>query len=223
MTRRLQPDVVEVVTPHRCGGREWQLVVVAGVQEGRWPAVRRSRSLLGADRLGPEGATPPTTAGEVLAEERRLFHLACSRARDELVVSAVDEAGGEAGPPSRFVRELGLEPISYDPVAEPVPSAASLIGELRTVGTDPAASPLLREQAAIALARLADDLPGAAPRTWWAVRETTHRSAPLVGPDAPIVLSPSGVDALRRCPRQWFLERRAGATQGVPRRRRWAP
>lgn len=211
MTRRFQPDAVEVLTPHRCAGREWDLVVVAGVQEGVWPAQRRSRSLLGADRLGPEGLIPPMTAGEVLAEERRLFHLACSRTRDALVVTGVAD-DGEAGPPSRFLAELGLEATAPDPDRGPSPSAASLVGELRSVGADPSQSPLVRDQAAAALARLADQLPSAAPRTWWAARETTHRAEPMVAPDQPVVLSPSGVDALRRCPRRWFLERRGGAT-----------
>ncbi len=211
MTRRLVPDAVEVLTPHRCGGREWDLVVVAGVQEGTWPAARPSRSLVGADRLGADGAVPPVTPGEVLAEERRLFHLACSRARDALLVTAVAEDGGEGGRPSRFVAELGLEPTPADPDDGPVPTAAALVGELRRVGADASLGPLVREEAAVALARLADHLPAAAPRTWWGARERTRRAEPLVPPDAPVVLSPSGVDALRRCPRRWFLERRAGA------------
>lgn len=209
MTRRLVPDAVEVLTPHRCGGREWDLVIVAGVQEGVWPAARPSRSLIGTDRLGPDGAILPVTPGEVLAEERRLFHLACSRARDTLLVTAVAD---EAGRPSRFVAELGLEPTVPDPATGPVPTTAALVGELRRVGADPAAGSLVRDEAAIALARLSDQVPAAAPRTWWGAREQTRRAEPLVAPDAPVALSPSGVDALRRCPRRWFLERRAGAT-----------
>lgn len=215
MTRRWQPDTVEVLPPHRCAGREWDLVVVAGVQEGIWPAPRHSRSLLGTDRLGPAGPTPPLTQGEVLAEERRLFHLACSRARDALLVTAVADGDGEAGPPSRFLAELGLAETGSDPDVGPSPSAASLVGELRSVGADPAVSPLLRDQAAVVLARLADQVPAAAPRTWWAVRGTTRRPEPLVPSDQPVVLSPSWVDALRRCPRRWFLERRAGAAEAT--------
>ncbi|SDB85955.1 Superfamily I DNA or RNA helicase [Raineyella antarctica] len=214
-TRRLRRDAVEVATAHRCGGREWDLVVVAGVQEGTWPAVRRRHSLLAADRLGPDGATPPPTAGEALAEERRLFHQALARARDVLVVTAVSDPAAEVGPPSRFVAELGLATTRFDPAEHPIPSAAALVGELRGVGADAAAGPLLRERAAVALARLSEDVAAARPRHWWAARTRTECPEPLTGADEPIRLSGSSVDMLRTCPRRWFLERRAGGARTV--------
>ena len=48
----LRGSAVRVLTAHRAKGLEWELVVVAGVQEGIWPDVRRRGSLLEADRLG---------------------------------------------------------------------------------------------------------------------------------------------------------------------------
>lgn len=212
-TRRLRREGVEVVTAHRCGGREWDLVVVAGAQEGTWPAQRRRHSLLGADRLAEDGPTPPPTAAESLAEERRLFHQACTRARDVLVVTAVSDPTGEIGLPSRFVSELGLAPVPFDPATHSVPTAAALVGDLRAVGADPAASPLLRDRAALGLARLSDVVAAARPRHWWAARSRTASSDPLTATGEPIRLSGSGVDSLLDCPRRWFLERRAGGTQ----------
>ena len=42
-----------------------------------------------------------------IAEERRLFYVACTRARSRLVVTAVAGTEGEADQPSRFLAELG--------------------------------------------------------------------------------------------------------------------
>ena len=44
-------DAVAVLTAHRAKGLEWDLVVVAGVQEGSWPDLRLRGSLLGMDEL----------------------------------------------------------------------------------------------------------------------------------------------------------------------------
>ena len=44
-------DAVAVLTAHRAKGLEWDLVVVAGVQEGSWPDLRQRGSLLGMDEL----------------------------------------------------------------------------------------------------------------------------------------------------------------------------
>ena len=66
-----------------------RIVVVAGVQEGLWPDLRRRGSLLEADRIGRDGLAEPLTPGALLAEERRLFYVAATRARERLVVTAV--------------------------------------------------------------------------------------------------------------------------------------
>ena len=54
----LRGSAVRVLTAHRAKGLEWDLVVVAGVQEGRWPDVRRRGSLLEPDRLGRHEVLP---------------------------------------------------------------------------------------------------------------------------------------------------------------------
>jgi superfamily I DNA/RNA helicase/RecB family exonuclease len=57
--RASRGDGVAVLTAHRAKGLEWDLVVVAGVQEGTWPDVRTRGSLLSMDELvdavGPAG------------------------------------------------------------------------------------------------------------------------------------------------------------------------
>ena len=44
-------ESVTVLTAHKSKGLEWDLVVVAGVQEGTWPDLRQRGSLLGMDDL----------------------------------------------------------------------------------------------------------------------------------------------------------------------------
>ena len=84
-----------LLTAHRAKGLEWDLVVVAGVQEGRWPDVRRRGSLLEPDRLGRHEVLPAVPSANRIAEERRLFYVACTRARSRLVVTAVAGTEGE--------------------------------------------------------------------------------------------------------------------------------
>ena len=99
---------VRLLTAHRSKGLEWELVVVAGVQEGSWPDVRRRGSLLEADRLGRRGVSEAVPTAQRIAEERRLFYVACTRARSRLVVTAVAGTEGEGDQPSRFLTELGV-------------------------------------------------------------------------------------------------------------------
>ena len=99
---------------HAALGREWEAVAVAGVQEDVWPSLGRTGSVVGQQELvdllddGIEPGTPVSHAAERLAEERRLFHVAVSRARRRLLVTAVD-APDDEGAPSRFLGELGEE------------------------------------------------------------------------------------------------------------------
>jgi len=46
----VRPDFVEILTVHSAKGRQWQIVAIAGLQEGTWPNLKQ-RSLLGAERL----------------------------------------------------------------------------------------------------------------------------------------------------------------------------
>ncbi|WP_433551449.1 ATP-dependent helicase [Micromonospora zamorensis] len=124
---------VRLLTAHAAKGLEWDLVAVAGVQEGIWPDLRLRGSLLGSERLvdvlagrSAGGASVANVVGQtsaLLDEERRLFHVAISRARHRLLVSAVASAavGGDdhEEQPSRFLHELG-------PTAPPTPPPGPL-------------------------------------------------------------------------------------------------
>ncbi len=113
-------DAVRLLTAHAAKGLEWDLVAVAGVQEGVWPDLRLRGSLLGSERLVDVLAGRADGAGlraslvgqtsALLDEERRLFHVAISRARRRLLVTAVASAavGGDdhEEQPSRFLHEM---------------------------------------------------------------------------------------------------------------------
>ncbi|WP_372352755.1 ATP-dependent helicase [Streptomyces sp. KL116D] len=218
--RAVRPDAVRLMTAHRSKGLEWRLVVVAGVQEGLWPDLRRRGSLLEADRIGRDGLAEPLTPGALLAEERRLFYVAATRARERLVVTAVKAPADDGDQPSRFLTELGIEPKDVTGRPRRPLSVSALVADLRATTVDPRVSEALREAAARRLARLAalsdDDgrplVPSAHPYRWWGMYEPTESKVPLRDRDKPVVLSGSALDQLANtCALQWFLGREVKA------------
>ncbi|MDT0611728.1 ATP-dependent helicase [Streptomyces lancefieldiae] len=221
LTRRaVRPDAVRLMTAHRSKGLEWRLVVVAGVQEGLWPDLRRRGSLLEADRIGRDGLAEPLTPGALLAEERRLFYVAATRARERLVVTAVKAPADDGDQPSRFLTELGVEPVDVTGRPRRPLAVAALVAELRATTVDPRVSEPLREAAARRLARLAaladEDgrplVPSAHPYRWWGMWDPTESKVPLRDRDRPVTLSGSALDQLANtCALQWFLGREVKA------------
>jgi superfamily I DNA/RNA helicase/RecB family exonuclease len=217
--RTVRPDAVHLMTAHRAKGLEWRLVVVAGVQEGVWPDLRRRGSLLEADRIGSDGIAPPLTPGALLTEERRLFYVAVTRARERLLVTAVKSAADDGDQPSRFLAELGVEPQHSSQRPRRPLAVAALVAELRATTVDPAATPALREAAAGRLARMAalnDDghplIPAAHPDRWWGLYEPTRSAVPVRDREQPVALSGSALDQLANtCALQWFLGREVKA------------
>ncbi|MFD5318364.1 ATP-dependent helicase [Streptomyces sp. NPDC127098] len=217
--RAVRPDAVRLMTAHRAKGLEWSFVVVAGVQEGLWPDLRRRGSLLEADRIGRDGLAEPLSPGALLAEERRLFYVAATRARDRLVVTAVQGAD-DGDQPSRFLRDLGVEPREVSGRPHRPLALAAMVAELRATTVDPAASPALRRAAARRLADLAalrDEeghplAPAAHPERWWGLRAPSSSAAPLRDPERPVALTGSALDQLvNTCSLQWFLGREVHA------------
>ncbi|NYH88930.1 UvrD-helicase domain-containing protein [Actinopolymorpha rutila] len=221
--RAPEGDTVTVLTAHASKGLEWDVVAVVGVQEGVWPDLRLRGSLLGSESLvdlvAGRDPSPVVTVSHLLAEERRLFYVAVTRARRRLIITAVSS---EETHPSRFVDELvpWTGPGEERPLTR-VPRGlelAAVVAELRSVVCAPDADPDApddprRLAAAHQLARLAAaGIRGADPAEWYAVAPLTD-DAPLRGPDEQVRVSPSKVEAFARCALRWLLES-CGGTAG---------
>lgn len=93
-------EAVKLTTVHQSKGLEYAVVFVIGLADGLFPG-RRS-----------------IEAGDV-EEERRLFYVAVTRARDELYLCfpKINQRGGPSGmmnSPSRFLQELSSD--LYEPL-----------------------------------------------------------------------------------------------------------
>ena len=210
-------DSVRILTAHAAKGLEWDVVAVAGVQEGLWPDLRRRGTLLGTADLTDLAAgldkPAPGTDTTTLAEERRLFYVAVSRARRRLLISAVDGASRSDDVPSRFLDLVDpREPDQPRPVTEvsrPT-TLPALVVELRRI-LEAGGDTKRKAGAARALRRLADaQVEGADPAGWWGLVAISDEG-PLVSGDELVRVSPSKLDRFLECPLRWLLET-AGAT-----------
>ncbi|MBW8805689.1 MAG: ATP-dependent helicase [Catenulisporales bacterium] len=217
---------VRLMSAHKSKGLQWRFVIVAGVQDGLWPDLRMRGSLLQADLIGRHGLRSPEeipTAATLLAEERRLFYVAATRARERLIVTAVDSAliGDDAAAetPSRFVSELGVEVQPLPGLRKRALAIPALVADLRRALTDPKSSDRLRQAAAERLAQLADAqsgdgrplVPSAHPDKWWGLLDETASQQPVRDPEQPLLLSASQVAAIDECSLRWFLDHEAAA------------
>jgi len=133
-------DAVHVMTVHKAKGLEFPMVFLPGLVADRFPARSRREPLAMplqlVDEVLPEGDGH-------LQEERRLFYVAMTRARDELVLShAAESAGGRARRVSPFVVEaLDLPTAGFG--SEALPSSVHASGPLQRIAAadGPAVSP----------------------------------------------------------------------------------
>jgi superfamily I DNA/RNA helicase/RecB family exonuclease len=219
-------EQVRVLSAHAALGHEWDLVVIAGLQDGLWPNTVPRGGVLGTQRLldvmDGVGADASVRA-PLLAEERRLLLAAMGRTRRRLLVTAVDsDTGGAdqgAALPSPFFFELAkwADDDSGDVAAQPVSaprvlSSAALVGRLRGVVCAPqgAVDDAARHCAATQLARLAGaGVPGADPSGWHGLTEVST-SDPLCEAGDAVTLTPSTLQTLNDCPLRWLVERHGG-------------
>jgi DNA helicase-2/ATP-dependent DNA helicase PcrA len=111
-----EPDEKMVLSSvHQAKGLEWRAVFVVWLADGRFPSAQALR-----DRGGEE-------------EERRLFYVACTRAKDELyltypVVAAPRDRERVVMKASRFLEELPPEPATFERWQLEEGSAPPLLG-----------------------------------------------------------------------------------------------
>nr|WP_246336858.1 ATP-dependent DNA helicase [Flexivirga oryzae] len=209
-------ETVALLTPQAAAGREWQFVVVAGVQEGVWPDLRLRGSLLGSERLvdvlADRGDSWRAAQTAVRYDETRQFLVAVTRASRRLLVTAVRSEDEQPSPYLDVVDPLDV-PDDPDALREftEVARATTLpavVGELRrelATGDDQQ-----RGQAARQLARLAaTGVRGADPSQWWALRELSD-DRPLRAAEQRVQVSPSRVESFGECGLRWLLTAAGG-------------
>ena len=213
-----RPDVVELLTPFSAKGRQWKLVVVAGVQEGIWPNLRIRGSLLGSERLAERDRNPDLAAIElelvakaaVSIDELRLFYASISRASQDLIITAVDR---EEDQPSTYF-DLAYEFCNPDtPIeskrnvlkADNLLSTAHIVSKLRAELIKSSSKSAAANLKSLATAGIA----GAAPADWYGIKAISS-SAPAIPESDDVRISPSGVEKFDECQLRWFLETHGG-------------
>jgi DNA helicase II / ATP-dependent DNA helicase PcrA len=101
-------DAVHVLTYHKAKGLEFPVVFMVGLVEDRFPSRDRRDTFELPDSLIPDA--PDGDAH--LAEERRLFYVGMTRAREELVMTWAADYGGRR---ARRLSQLVLEALDLPP------------------------------------------------------------------------------------------------------------
>ena len=216
----VRPGGVEVLTPAQAMGRRWQVVVLAGLQDGAWPNLRLRDRILRADLLADVGAgrfavgedgreelIDSTRAARraVLDDEYRLFVAAITRSRRYVHAGAVRS---EDAAPSVFfdvVARLAGTPREDDVVPlDQVDAPLSLPGHIADLRARAASDDRVdAELAATLLALMArEGIASAQPERWLGAGGTLTTAEPYGGD---VTLSPSQFERALACPLRWFL------------------
>ena len=223
-------DTVLVTTPSGVVGAAFDVIVAASVQEGVWPNLRLRGSLLHARQLieRAEHLAPRTIDArkEVLYDELRMFALTVSRARVQVIVTAV---AGDDEAPSAFVSLVDTHPTAGASViplslrgltgrlrrelAQPVDSAQSTTpsGAAARVDHPARRAAEARSNAASALALLAaEQVPGASPDDWHGLLDESS-TEPMFRDDETVPVSPSQMERIEKSPLDWFISKIGGS------------
>jgi superfamily I DNA/RNA helicase/RecB family exonuclease len=193
-----RPDAVRIMTAHQAVGSEFAAVFVAGCVEGEFPDPSKPRAMLDLDGL-LHPATPFERQTRRLAEERRLFDVATSRATVRLVVSAARESSQrEAFDPSPFVVHLGL---AWDRPAAHIDALTR--AEAEATARRALAGSTDDAERADALGLLAA-LPGVDVDAWWYERDWTDPGIALS--EGELHTSYSRLSVYENCPLQYLYQ-----------------
>lgn len=209
--RGLRADAVQVLTVHQSKGREWDRVWVVGLEEGIWPNLVSRGSLLRAEEIGVGGATPGTNPVALLREERNLFYVAATRAREVLTLTCIDQGSQGGDQPSRFIKDVqagGIIPRTVAGYPKNRSSWSGLAANLRQTLADPHVSDALKVKAGQLIAEMGASV---SPQTWWGLQPLSKSLRPIRPTHKPIRMSGSSLDSLLQCPLKWFLDREVKA------------
>lgn len=231
---------VTVATVAGSRGDQWEVVVLAGLQEGSWPDLRIRDSLLGAQTFAdfqdarlelrdlveqkPAAISARFTAQrrQILDDELRLLTTAVSRARAEVLCTAIRD---EEVAPSLFIDLLSPPSTEVRPTIHTIEdlNLSSLVSQLRRYVVASAAGTgeghgigrrwqLSPDQAAATLAYLIEqEVPGADPQHWHGLRPLSTVD-PLQPDGAKLTVSPSKIEQIANCALRWALASSGGDT-----------
>lgn len=120
------PDMVRIMTAHSAKGLEFKYVFIVSLVDLRFPTIRRAEPIEMPEELikeiKPQGDYH-------LQEERRLFYVAMTRAKDGLFFTSAADYGGQRNKKvSRFLQELNIKVTSnQQPVTSKIKNKKSLV------------------------------------------------------------------------------------------------
>lgn len=209
---------VAVLTPAAAVGREFEAVVVAGLQDGVWPNTRLRGGLLDTWRLADEvrawragrAAVELDTLDRrrgVLHDELRLFLRAITRARRALLVTAVSD--DDHVPSTLFGFLPPAEPRGQERHPLTLRGTVARLRRVLTTSTDEVECAHAAGQLAL-LARAG--VAGADPESWYGIRQPS--GADRLFPEGAVVpLSPSRIESFERCELDWAVRTLGGDTR----------
>lgn len=211
----VRSDVVSIMTVHSAKGLEWKVVALMGLQEGVWPNYKQRGTLLGSERLVEHMRTGLTMRDQIevsaksalIEDERRLLHVAITRAKEELIALAYSEE--ESEPSSYFdeIYEFVKGESSYDAVKIDLPSTLtpqSVIAKLRS-----AVEAGDKESAAVLQLMAKSGIASANPENWLGAKEISSLD-PAIPDGEKVSVSPSNLKSFAECGLKWFIERNGG-------------
>ncbi len=217
--RALGRKAVEILTPASAAGRQWPMVIVAGIQEGTWPDLRLRGELLGSGELAAlmehgknykASRHPLALMQATRFDELRSFSTAVSRASTRLICTAVSS---EEEQPSQFLDLIDPLPDDADSrkttaVLRPL-SVRGLVADYRRIAQEeqPDSAQAVRQLAR--MARHRPVVPGALPNQWWGLQPLSSAEA-IVPAGQPVYVSPSKVEAVLKSPLDWFVSAAGG-------------
>ena len=205
-------EVVQVMTVHSAKGLEWELVALAGMQDGSWPNLKQRGSLLGSERLveifrhgisNTEQLDAISAAG-LMQDEKRLLNVALTRASKQLFVTAIT---GEDTQPSSYFEKLAPQEIQLHQSQRSITQPA-LVAALRRIAT--VSDKENSQFAARALKTLASNgVKVADPKHWVGVKPVST-DLPVISPQEQLRISPSSLESFTECGLKWMLEQSGG-------------
>lgn len=202
---------VKIMTVHQSKGLEFPVVAIPGLAEGQFPVKLRENLLVRTSTIesikqsfnqqqrAANFFNPyPTSHEDHLEEERRLFFVALTRAKEGLLLSYPLRLGTDPAIPAPYLKEIGLKAITEQIEARPLN-----LGEFRTRLSQLSSEALLGLEPELAkFEQTVSD-----PDSVYGIRPRCFKSAELDEVKLPenFVFSASSLKNYLDCPRRFFF------------------